>query len=377
MAEERDDTEHTEDPTPRRLEEAIKRGDVVKSTEVSTWFTIGGGTLMLMVFSAPMADESASDVARLARCIPVKFPSTDRRSPIWSRRWRRMFLPRLAIPILVLALAALLGNAIQHRILFSVDPIMPQLSRISPAAGLRRLFSKQALANFAKGLAKLTLFGAVIGALLWPQRQRIIGLVAVDPAIILPFTRALAMKMLGTVVAILAIVAAADYLFQYRQWYERHKMSFREMKEEFRQSEGDPAIKGKIRQLRAARARKRMMAAVPKASVVITNPTHFAVALQYERGMNAPVCVAKGADLIARKIREVAEAHDIPVVENPPLARALARHGRDRPGNSAGALPRGRRNHRLRDAAAPCGVAAGLIVYVVAKPLARFGGARH
>jgi flagellar biosynthetic protein FlhB len=142
---------------------------------------------------------------------------------------------------------------------------------------------------------------------------------------ILPFTRTLAMQMLGTVVAILAVVAAADYLFQYRQWYERQKMSFREMKEEFRQSEGDPAIKNKIRQLRNARARKRMMAAVPKASVVITNPTHFAVALQYERGMTAPVCVAKGADLIARKIREVAEAHDIPIVENPPLARAL--HG--------------------------------------------------
>ncbi len=142
---------------------------------------------------------------------------------------------------------------------------------------------------------------------------------------ILPFTRSLAMQMLGTVVAILAIVAAADYLFQYRQWYERQKMSVREMKEEFRQTEGDPAVKGKIRQLRQSRMRKRMMAAVPKASVVITNPTHFAIALQYERGMNAPVCVAKGADLIARKIREVAEAHDIPVIENPPLARAL--HG--------------------------------------------------
>jgi flagellar biosynthetic protein FlhB len=112
-------------------------------------------------------------------------------------------------------------------------------------------------------------------------------------------------------------------LFQYRQWYERQKMTVREMKEEFRQTEGDPAIKGKIRQLRLARARKRMMAAVPKASVVITNPTHFAIALQYERGMNAPLCLAKGADLIARKIREVAEAHNIPVIENPPLARAL------------------------------------------------------
>jgi flagellar biosynthetic protein FlhB len=133
------------------------------------------------------------------------------------------------------------------------------------------------------------------------------------------------MKMLGTVVAILAVVAAADYLFQYRQWYDRQKMSLREMKEEHRQSEGDPAVKAKIRQLRNSRMRKRMMAAVPKASVVITNPTHFAVALQYERGMTAPVCVAKGTDLIARKIREVAETHNIPVIENPPLARAL--HG--------------------------------------------------
>jgi flagellar biosynthetic protein FlhB len=100
-------------------------------------------------------------------------------------------------------------------------------------------------------------------------------------------------------------------------------MSLREVKEEFRQTEGDPFIKGKLRQLRMARMRKRMMAAVPKASVVITNPTHFAVALQYERGMNAPVCLAKGADLIARRIRDLAERHGIPVVQNPPLARAL------------------------------------------------------
>jgi flagellar biosynthetic protein FlhB len=208
---------------------------------------------------------------------------------------------------------------------FSTEPIKPQLSRISPAAGLARLFSRQALANFAKGLVKLGVVGAVMASLLWPQRHLLGALVATDPAVILPFTRTLAMKMLGTVVAILAIVATADYLFQYRQWFERHKMSLREMKEEFRQTEGDPAVKGKLRQLRQTRMRKRIMAAVPKASVVITNPTHFAIALRYERGMNAPVCVAKGVDLIARKIRQVAEEHDIPVVENPPLARAL--HG--------------------------------------------------
>jgi flagellar biosynthetic protein FlhB len=129
--------------------------------------------------------------------------------------------------------------------------------------------------------------------------------------------------LMGAVVAMLALVAIADYLFQYRQWHERLKMSLQEMKEEFKQSEGDPHIKGKIRQLRQQRMKKRMMAAVPKASVVITNPTHYSVALSYERGMSAPVCVAKGVDLIALKIREIAGAHDVPIVENVPLARAL------------------------------------------------------
>jgi flagellar biosynthesis protein FlhB len=119
------------------------------------------------------------------------------------------------------------------------------------------------------------------------------------------------------------VVAIADYFFQYRTWYEKQKMSLQEMKEEFKQSQGDPHIKGRLRQLRYARMKKRMMTQVPKASVIITNPTHYAVALSYERGMTAPICVAKGVDLIALKIREIAKQHDIPIVENVPLARAL------------------------------------------------------
>jgi flagellar biosynthesis protein FlhB len=172
-------------------------------------------------------------------------------------------------------------------------------------------------------LVKLAVVGGIMTLMLWPQRHRLAGMVAVDPAMILPLFLSIALKLLGTVVAVLAVVATADYLFQYAQWYERQKMSPREIKEEFRQTEGDPTIKGKLRQLRTTRVRKRIMAAVPKASVVVTNPTHYAIALKYERGMNAPVCVAKGVDLIARKIREVAEQHRIPVIENPPLARAL------------------------------------------------------
>ena len=140
---------------------------------------------------------------------------------------------------------------------------------------------------------------------------------------VLPLAQSLALKLLGAVVAIMAVVAIADYLFQYRQWYEKQKMSLRELKEEFRQSEGDPVIRGKMRQMRQTRQRRRMIAAVPKAAVIITNPTHYSIALQYERGMDAPVCVAKGVDAVALKIREVAAEHSIPVIENPPLARAL------------------------------------------------------
>jgi len=322
MAEERDDTERTEDPTPKRLDDAIKRGDVVRSAEVNTWFMIAGGVLTLMVFAGPMAHSLEATFRGLLEHA-YQIPTDGHGVAGLAKTLILDVIAALGIPLLLLAAAALLGTAVQHRIVFSVDPILPDLSKISPAAGLRRLFSKQALANFAKGLVKLITFGAVIAALLWPQRHRLANMVTADPAEILPVTQSLATRMLGTVVGILAAVAIADYLFQHRQWYERQKMSFREIKEEFRQTDGDPMIKGKLRQLRQSRMRKRMMAAVPKASVVITNPTHFAVALRYERGMNAPVCVAKGVDLIARKIREVAEANSIPVVENPPLARAL------------------------------------------------------
>ena len=324
MAEESDSNERTEDPTPKRLEEAIRRGDVVKSAEVNTWFMIAAGTLLIMVFAAPMATSlEATFRGVLAKSYQIR---TD--GPALTELVKTLVMDvvgALGMPLLLLCIAAIAGNFVQHRFVFSTEPIKPQLSRISPSAGFGRMFSGQALANFAKGLAKLGVVGAVMVALLWPQRRMLDGLVSADPMLILPLTRSLATKMLGAVVAILAIVATADYLFQYRQWYERQKMSLRDMKEEFRQTEGDPAVKGKLKQLRNTRMRKRIMAAVPKASVVITNPTHFAVALRYERGMNAPVCVAKGVDLIARKIREVAEQHDIPVVENPPLARAL--HG--------------------------------------------------
>jgi flagellar biosynthetic protein FlhB len=322
MADEPDTTEKTEDPTQKRLDEALKRGDVVKSQEVNTWFIIAGATLVMSAFSGSMSSELSATMRGLianAHNISVDGPALPR---LFQKIGVEM-IAAIAIPFLLLMLAALGGNLIQHKLVWSIEALAPKLSKISPAAGFKRLFSAQALANFAKGLVKLVLIGTVLTVLMWPERGRIMALERADPVTVLPLAQSLAMKLLAAVVAMMAVVAMADYLFQYRQWYERQKMSLRDLKEEFKESEGDPVIKGKMKQVRNSRMRKRMIANVPKAAVIITNPTHYAVALQYERGMEAPVCVAKGVDALALKIREVAGQHSIPIVENPPLARAL------------------------------------------------------
>ena len=321
MADEHD-SDRSEDPTQKRLDEAHQRGDVVKSQEVSTWFVIGGGALMLAAFSGSMSS-GLTTTFRGFLANSYQIPVDGRGLIALTARVEREVLAAIALPLGVLVLAAIAGNMIQHRLVWSADSLKPKFSKISPLAGLKRLFSRQAIANFVKGLIKLAVLGSVMVALLWPQRHRLESLVSTDILGTLLLTRSLSLDLLAAVVAILFLVAAADYLFQYRQWFERQKMSLREMKDEFKQTEGDPQVKGKIRQLRQARARRRMMAAVPKASVIITNPTHYAIALQYDRDMEAPVCLAKGRRRRGLEIREVAGEHSIPIVENPPLARAL------------------------------------------------------
>ncbi len=322
MAEQSEENEKTEDPTQKRLDDALERGDVAKSQEVSTWFVLAGATLMLLTFATPMASGLKATLGGLisnAHNIP-----TDGQSLIHlSGRIGKEVIAAIAIPVLLVALFAVAGNVIQHRLVWSTQSLTPKLSKISPLAGVKRLFSKVALVNFAKGVAKIAILGTVMTMLLWPERTRLENLVTLDVAAILPLTAVFALKMLGFVVIIMAFIAGADYFFQYRQWFEKQKMSLQEIKEEFKQTDGDPQIKARIRRIRESKMRRRMMAAVPEASVVVMNPTHYAVALRYERGDNAPLCVAKGLDNIALKIRQVAEAHGVPVVENPPLARAL------------------------------------------------------
>jgi len=312
----------TQDPTQKRLDDALEKGDVAKSQEVNTWFVIGASTLLLSSFSGTISQGIEVPMRNLLmnmHQIRVDGPGLLQ----LLSQLELMLIGVLGIPLLLLLIAGVGSNLIQHRLVFSTEPLTPKFSKISPAAGFARLFGKQAGANFLKGIFKVLLVGVVMCLVLWPERSRLDAMIHFDPMSILNITKTISVQLMGTVVAMLALVAALDYLFQYRQWFERQKMSFEEVKEEYKQSEGDPHIKGRIRQLRHARMKKRMMAAVPSASVIITNPTHYSVALKYDRGMSAPVCVAKGVDLMALKIREIATANNIPIVENVPLARAL------------------------------------------------------
>jgi len=321
MAEEDEGGERTEDPKQKRLDEANERGDVAKSQEVNTWFMISGATLVLSTFSGSLGGIEVPLRNLVANSWMIRTDGPGLLRLAENLEW--VLFAALGVPLLMLVLVAIAGNILQHRLVWSGESLKPKLSKISPMEGAKRVFGKQAVANFAKGVFKLIALGSVMTAILWPERHRLESMLRFDPAAVLGAVVGMAVHLMGAVVAMLAVVAIADYFFQYRQWYERQKMSLRDMKEEFKQSEGDPHIKGRIRQLRHARMKKRMMAAVPKASVIITNPTHYSVALSYERGMSAPVCVAKGADLIALKIREIAGEHNIPIVENVPLARAL------------------------------------------------------
>ncbi|HSZ73171.1 MAG TPA: flagellar type III secretion system protein FlhB, partial [Rhizomicrobium sp.] len=197
-------------------------------------------------------------------------------------------------------------------------------SKISPLSGLKRMFGMEGISNLVKGMLKIAIVGGVTWMVMWPERGRLEGTLGLSPGGLAGFMSHMLMKVLIAALSVLAVLAGLDYMLQRFRFIQRNRMSKHEIKEEFRQTEGDPMIRQRLKQMRLERSKKRMMASVPKATVVITNPTHFAVALQYESGkMPAPICVAKGMDALALRIRKVAEDNDVPIVENPPLARAL------------------------------------------------------
>ena len=301
MAEQSEQHEKTEEPTQKKLEDSRKKGDVVKSQEVNSWFMILAATLIFTLF----AGDVASSLSRLLRSFLERahdFQITGRSLQVIFSLLSGEVLAILTLPLIVLVVAGIAGNVVQHPLIFSIEPIKPKFSKVSPLAGMKRLLSLTSLVNFAKGLAKMAIVGTAMTAIVWPNRDRLDTLISTDVFGVLIFTQTLAGQVLMGVVAVLAMVAALDYAYQYHKWWEKQKMTAKELRDEYKQLEGDPQVRAKLRQIRVERGRKRMMANVKKASVVITNPTHYSVALQYEEGMGAPICVAKGVDAVAFRI---------------------------------------------------------------------------
>lgn len=322
MAEAPDREGRTEEPTQRRLDQAVERGDVARSLETSTFMALGALALALALSAGWSAKHLALGL-RFFLASPHLVPDDPAGLAGAGRQALVVACEALAAPVGLLAAAALAAGLAQHRPLWSAEPMRPQLSRLSPMAGLARVFGKQAVGQFSKGLLKIVAVGALASATLWGERDRLEAMTGLWPGDLMAIVLSLSERLLGAILALHAVFAAADYGYSRFAWLRRQRMTRQEIKEEQRDADGNPEIKAKLRQIRARRVRKRMMAAVPKATVVITNPTHYAVALRYEKGQAAPICVAKGIDELAARIRAVAEEHRVPLVENPPLARAL------------------------------------------------------
>ncbi len=322
MSDEKDDDDKTEEPTQRKLEEAIKKGDVAKSIELNTFFILGGFTLAILIAGGHAVRETALSM-RSFLMNAHQVPSSGMTMQwVSARGFGEAMLASGGIFGIVMV-AALIGCLIQHRPLWTFEPMTPKLSKLSLMQGAKRIFGKEAIANFIKGMLKVVIVGTVVGVVLWREHDRLDAFTRMDIAAILPATATIVIKMMIGVLAIYFFVGVGDFVYQRFTWMKRQRMTREELKQEYKDTDGNPEIKAKLRQIRTQRLRRRMMAQVPEATVIVTNPTHYAVALKYEAGMDAPICVAKGVDAMALKIREVANDHDVPIIENPPLARAL------------------------------------------------------
>ncbi|TNE35357.1 MAG: flagellar biosynthesis protein FlhB [Alphaproteobacteria bacterium] len=323
MAEDTDDSQKTEDPTAKRLEDAFKKGQVPKSQEVGHWFMTMGIALVVLIFIGGLGKGLAFDLTQFIEQ-PHAIP-TDRThlgNLFGALGWE---VVRVVAPVLgVLMAAGLIGNLIQHRPVLSAERIKPSLEKLSLFKGFKRLFSLKSFMEFLKGVAKITLVGVVAFLFVVPKMRELPLIVSYDIPSVLKLIQEQSLLLLSGVIAVMTVIAGADFLYQRFSHMKELRMTRQEIKDEYKQTEGDPMVRARLRAIRMERSRQRMMQSVPTADVVITNPTHFAVALKYEaEEERAPVVVAKGQDNIALKIREIATENDVPIVENPPLARAL------------------------------------------------------
>ncbi|MGJ3230630.1 MAG: flagellar biosynthesis protein FlhB [Oceanicaulis sp.] len=322
MAEE-DKSSKTEQPTERRLKKAREEGDVPKSQEISGWFTLAAG-LAVFAFLAPGVSSDLARILSIFLARPHEMSLDVGAAMELAAATGLRLIVILGFVFLLIMVAAAAGNLVQHGLMFTPKKIAPKLDKLNPVNGLKRMFGPEGWMNFFKGVGKMALVGGAVTIVLWPRRDELMALPALAPIGLLQEIYSASIQLLIAALIVYALIAAADFAFQRHQFIDRNKMSQKEIKDEFKETEGDPMVRAKLRQIRQERAQRRMMARVPDAAVVITNPTHYAVALEYEQGRTpAPICVAKGVDAVALRIRELAEEHGIPILEDPPLARGL------------------------------------------------------
>ncbi len=323
MAEDEDKSQKTEPPTAKRLAEAAKKGQSAKSQEINHLFVLSAATFALAFFAPGLA----SSIARIIRIFfeaPHLIPMGTNHLPDLLGTIGLEILFKLAPTVFLVMVAAVTANLIQAKPVFTAENMKPKLSKVSPISGAKRLVSPKSLTEFAKGFIKISIVGVVVFIVIWPERNSFTQLMTVPLGEILMFVCKLALRILSVTLMIMVVIALLDFMYQKYEHTKGLRMSKQDIKDENKQTDGDPQVKQRIRTLRMERARQRMMQGVPDADVVITNPTHFAVALQYEaKSMEAPKLIAKGVDALALRIREVAEENGVPVVENPPIARAL------------------------------------------------------
>ncbi|MDD3029104.1 MAG: flagellar biosynthesis protein FlhB [Alphaproteobacteria bacterium] len=324
MAEqEQDQDQKTEEATPKRLEEAREHGQVPISREVAMWVSLVG-VLLVMAMVLPGMIRDFADFLRHFIESSHEFSINDKNAQALFAQVMGHAAKISGLTFLVLITFIILGFMVQTGFFFSWDLLIPNFGRIMPSRGLKRLFSVTSLVELGKGLAKLAVLGYLAFIVIAPIAEESINYAGLPIQLVLAFVQKNIVHLMEVILMVFFVIAVADLAYSRFHYFKGLRMTKTEVKEEYKQQEGDPMIKARLRQLRVEKARKRMMAQVPKADVVITNPSHYAVALRYDSvKMAAPVVVAKGINLIALRIREIAEESHVPLVSNPPLARAL------------------------------------------------------
>lgn len=312
----------TEEATPKKKSDARKKGQIAKSKEVALALTLLASTLVLVTLGKYVGNGLKDTLITFLNnylTMSLDYSSVQKIAFISAWRIGIIFLP-IVLPIMFMGV---LANFVQTGSLITTEPLKPDLSKLNPINGFKRMFSMRTFMELFKDLGLVTIVGFVGYKFVRDNYTYILNLGNLNAAAVMAAMGSLVISIFFRITIILIIIALIDYVYQRFQFNKDLRMSKQEVKEEFKQDEGDPQIKGKIRQKQREMAMRRMMQEVPKATVVVTNPTHIAIALKYKEGQNAPVVTAKGADRVALKIKEIAKNNDVPIIENKPLARLM------------------------------------------------------